>query len=967
MQNRGRLCRASKETLMKIPLVSVSLLFAMHFIPLVSAAQDPALVETDSFVIGIDSRACAVRFLDKRTGTDYCDHSAIVPFAEIRTASATFPATAAAYDGEYLTLRFADTDAEAVLRVTAERRCAAFEVVSFACEDAEEFVFGRISLTLMGHASETFAVSPLARNLMTNCGQIPGRNPSLTGFAACKRFGFTGAHGVIVAGPAQELREALKDAVAASPGLPHAPWCGPWALDAPINQGSYLIAAQEHVTEENVCRWIEAARVTGATQIDLHGGESFRFGDFEVNRAVYPRGQAGLKTVVDRIHEAGLAAGLHTFAFFIAKDTPWVTPIPDVRLASDAVLTLAEDLAEDDTAIIVEESTAAMSAVTGFQVRNSVTLRIGTELITYAGAAKQPPYAFTGCVRGAHGTRPAAHGRGAKAFHLRECFGLFVPEAESTLFEEVAQRNAGLFNACGFDMLYIDALDGADILDSPQYAWHYAAKYAYELVRRLERPAVMEMSTFSHHLWCVRSRMQAWDCPARGVKDFIDCHVAHNAQWQAAFLPTHLGWWGCFDWAGVQPDRTMPDDVEYLCAKALATGSSLSFLVGFTPGSLTRAHTQRLAAITRRYEDLRQAGTVSEALRAKLAQPGAEFILETTEGGQTQFRPAAYSANTISLENNSGQAVVRNPYGAQPLRLRIETLFQPDAYDLPGNRVLADWNSAGEFGPAATQQGVTASLDPASREAGNGLGAVLAAENTHVEPGRAWAAFTKEFAAPVSLKDSGLGLWVEGDGQGEVLNIQVRSPQHLGGGLADHYIPVDFTGTRYFALVEPESEALSQYEWAHTRRKTDLLSNSGQVTGFAYPMYHVWVDYAQIAALTVGVNNIPMGKAVQVRLGPIRALTLQKSKLKNPTVTLGAANVCFPIELETGSYLELSAPDDCKVYDARGNCLQDVAITGAVPVLAAGENVLALHADTQAGATARARVTVMMYGEPLRQ
>ena len=37
-----------------------------------------------------------------------------------------------------------------------------------------------------------------------------------------------------------------------------------------------------------------------------------------------------------RINAAGISAGLHTYAFFIAKDCPWVTPVPDRRLASDA-------------------------------------------------------------------------------------------------------------------------------------------------------------------------------------------------------------------------------------------------------------------------------------------------------------------------------------------------------------------------------------------------------------------------------------------------------------------------------------------------------------------------------------------------------------------------------------------------------------------------------------------------------
>ena len=33
---------------------------------------------------------------------------------------------------------------------------------------------------------------------------------------------------------------------------------------------------------------------------------------------------------------AGIAAGLHTYSFFVAKDSRWVTPVPDPRLGERA-------------------------------------------------------------------------------------------------------------------------------------------------------------------------------------------------------------------------------------------------------------------------------------------------------------------------------------------------------------------------------------------------------------------------------------------------------------------------------------------------------------------------------------------------------------------------------------------------------------------------------------------------------
>jgi len=77
-----------------------------------------------------------------------------------------------------------------------------------------------------------------------------------------------------------------------------------------------------------------------------------------------------------------------------------------------------------------------MSSITGFFVRNSVTLRIENELITYNEVSKSPPFQFTGCKRGAYGRarrpilaeqRPAVIERNASA--------LFVPDPETSLLD----------------------------------------------------------------------------------------------------------------------------------------------------------------------------------------------------------------------------------------------------------------------------------------------------------------------------------------------------------------------------------------------------------------------------------------------------------------------------------------------------------------------------------------------------
>jgi hypothetical protein len=923
-------------------------------------------LESGSFTLLLGSDARVRQFIDSSSGVDYRDPARSEPFAILRTLAGTFPADSAHLEADLLTVRFSGCEGAAVLRVTPRSRAIDIEVASLACEGAEELRFGIVPLTLKGSFDEPFAASPLALNLQTNCHQIPGLSSDLTGFVACKKFGFIGAAGAILACETDHLREALQEILLSSPDLPSSPLGGPWALEAPVNQGSYLIAMEEPVTESNVDEWIAAAQACGASQIDLHGGKPFRWGDYEVNREIYPRGRESLEAVVEAIHKAGLAAGLHTYAFFIAKDSPWVTPVPDPRLATAAVFTLSEDISETSETLPVTESTESISPTTGFQVRNSATVRIGDELITFTSVNQQPPYGFTECVRGAYGTRVANHSRGETVHHLKECFGLFVPEGDSSLFLEVAQRTADLYNECGFDMLYLDALDGSDILAGGLNGWHYEAKFVDELMRHLKKPPVMEMSTFSHHLWRARSRMQAWDCARRGVKNFVDCHVLHNRQWKAAFLPTHLGWWANFDWNGIQPERTFPDDLEYVCTKALATDSSLSFLVGFSPDQMRGSNGKRLAGIAHAYETLRREGVVAETLKARLAEPGQDFSLELSDSGEPLFRHCLYSQHRLREANSPQDFRFTNPYPEQPFRFRIEVGLSPRTIASDEARFLADFSSAEIPWTAKTQTGVTAELLlPKSQSAGSESSALLKALNSGGEKNRAWAEFRQEFSTPLDLSQKGLGLWVEGDGQGEVLNIQLRSPDALGGGFADHTFPVDFTGRRYLSLIEPDSDALGQFEWSHTRLFRDLLKNPAANMMTLYSMYHIWVNYQHISSLTIGVNNLPEGVPVELRIGPIQALALEKKSLADPVLELNGSQLRLPVEIESGQYLEFLSSEKCLLYDSLGEIIGAASPEGDLPMVREGLNVCRFQSGDRTDTVGNANITVVLSGEPL--
>ncbi|MBM4046232.1 MAG: hypothetical protein FJ279_14060, partial [Planctomycetes bacterium] len=902
------------------------------------------------YVIGADG--ANLRFVDRRTGQDYCAQTPRSPFARVRKEGKEFGASAATFADGLLTAKFRDSGVTATIKVTAERHYFVFEVVSVSGDGVEELVFVDIPLTLKGQLDEPFAASALALNLKTSVAGIPGRSSRLR--AACyPRFGFTGAKVALVACPPSEMRKVMQDVVTAAPDLPKSPIGGPWALDSANNYGSYLFNSGGF-SEDKVDDWIRLCQRLGVTQIDFHGGTSFRFGDCEPNPKVYPAGKASFKAVIDKLHAAGILAGLHTYSQFMAKSCPWVTPVPDPRLGKDATFTLAEPLTPEAVAVQVEESTEKMSTITGFFVRNSVTLQVDDELITYADVSKEPPYGFKSCKRGAYGTKAAAHAKGAKAHHLRECFGLFVPDGDSTLYEEVAAKTAEMFNECGFDFIYLDALDGSDAVAGRENAWHYSSKFVFEIWKRLKRPAIAEASTFPHHFWYVRARTGAWDHPTRSHKKFIDIHVKANEACQRMFLPAHLGWWAFKTWSGPQGEPTFADDIEYLCAKCIGTNSGLS-IMGITPDNFWQVPAlPRLAAVMARYENLRNANYFTDAVKERLRAPDEDYALTQSADGEWQFRQARYDKHkVVGLDGWSDAWKVTNKFGRQPLQLRIEALMSAGPYDAPGNVTLADFSDAKALPERASQPGITARLEASAAQVKVGpVSGCYTASNAMTTAQRSWSRVGKKFSPPLNLSShQALGVWVHGDGKGEVLNLQAQSPSHLSRADGAHYILVDFTGWRYFELLEQEGERHADYSWPY---------------GGGYATYRESVRHASIETLNLYLNNIPPKGNVTCYLSPVRALPTVKAKWRNPAVTVGGKTIVFPVEMESGCYLEFRSAADCRLYGPKGELLADVKPQGDAPTVEPGENSVKFTCESQPGVNPRAYVSVITEGEVLR-
>jgi hypothetical protein len=248
------------------------------------------------------------------------------------------------------------------------------------------------------------------------------------------------------------------------------------------------------------------------------------------------------------------------------------------------------------------------------------------------------------------------------------------------------------------------------------------------------------------------------------------------------------------------------------------------------------------------------------------------------------------------------------------------------------------------------------------------LGLLRASLEAGRERRGSWAHATRGFEPPIDLSARpALGLWVHGDGRGEVVNLQLACPEHIVAGLGEHYIEVDFQGWRYFELIEPEGERYSRFAWPY---------------GNPYSIYRENVDYAHVARLALWVNRLPPGEAAECILGPVRALPLVKGVIRDPSIAISGRSFVFPVEIETGQVLEWSSTGsgEAELRGPDGSLLGKVRPQGDAPRLVPGGNrvefgfvgahgsaAIAPDSAPALGLRPRARVTLSCTGEALAE
>jgi hypothetical protein len=446
-------------------------------------------------------------------------------------------------------------------------------------------------------------------------------------------------------------------------GLPHPMIEGTWAKVSPERGRSYLIAS---FSESNVDEIL--AHVKRANLMSLYHGDPFKsWGHYDPSSKFFPGGIAGLKACVAKARALGIRLGAHTLSNFIQTQDPYITPVPDPRLAltGESPLTASID-AETPTIPVASPEYFAHRLMNELQ-----TVMIDQELVRYRSVSTEAPWRLLDCQRGAYGTKAAEHAAGATAGKLMDhSYKVFFPNLE--LQREIARNLARVFNESGLSHMDFDGHEGCLAPGEGTYGNEVFAKEFYD---HLDHTVINGTSPpLSHFYWHINSYCNWGEPWYGGFRDSMQEYRLNNQAFcERNYIPKMLGWY-------LLTPTTVPSDMEWMLARA--AGFDAGFALATSPEALRKnPHTDRIMDAIREWESARRRGAFSAAQREQLRDPKLEFHLETlAEGGWNLF-PFHASSDFVHEqrvrqpgEPTGAEWDVPNPDEAQPLQFKVRVV-----------------------------------------------------------------------------------------------------------------------------------------------------------------------------------------------------------------------------------------------------------------------------------------------------
>jgi hypothetical protein len=412
-------------------------------------------------------------------------------------------------------------------------------------------------------------------------------------------------------------------AIEVAEGLPHPIIDGEWGKQAISATAAYVILPFGESTID------EAVDVTLQAGLRyLYHPEPFEtWGHFRLGDD-FPNGVEGLRNAVERAEAQGVRVGVHTLSNFITTNDPYVTPVPDPRLARVGTTLLAEDLSETDTEIGIKNPDF-FNQYENNHLRAAV---VGQEIVRYRAVSEGPPWRLLDVERGSFDTRAGAHRQGDSIGKLADhAYRVFLTNPE--LSSEMAVTLAELFNQAGLRQISFDGLEGNRSTGLGNYGEILFTTSWYDALNEdIRGHFIADASRTSHYFWHLYSRMNWGEPWYAGFRESqTEYRLKNQAYFRRNMMPGMLGWFR------MQPETSV-EDIEWMLARSAAFDAGYAFVTSFE-ALYENGRTDEILNLIGMWEEARMGEFFSPDQKGRMEDISNEFHLETVgEGGWNLYQ-----------------------------------------------------------------------------------------------------------------------------------------------------------------------------------------------------------------------------------------------------------------------------------------------------------------------------------------
>lgn len=616
------------------------------------------------FEFALDASGCIAKLADPNTGVDYLAKSEAAPILSVRINNVDYAPERASWDSktQRLLLSFDRIGKKVTLKLFQKNGYLRFEVVDIVPNDVDAVIWGPIPTSIAQTIAEvvgvvrneSYAIGIQSLNTKTLGGILKNAEGSedARGSVAVQRlYGSSlqayslnrsrpriidvwceyfphfpempvpsiknetpiGSAIALFACSPDEVLPTI-EAIELGEGLPHPMLAGKWIKQSPETGRPYMIA---DFNEQNIDSMLNWAQVAGMAAL-YHEGPFKTWGHYLLDSIRFPNGNAGMRACVEKAKAKGLRLGVHTLTTFITPNDPYVSPIPDKRLAETGRSKLMASVDERTNLIEV----ASPKYFNNTKANTLHAFRIGDEIIRYKSVSETAPFVLLDCQRGAFGTKAASHAQGATVAMLMDYpYEVFFPNFE--LQQEIAGNLANFFNQTGVSQMDFDGHEGCYSTGQGDYAMQAFADKVY---RDTKHNLVNGTSRSSHYYWHL-CHYWNWGEPWYGGfrESQGDYRIENQPLLERNYMPNMLGWF-------LLSATTTPEDIEWMMARAAGFNAGFA-LVARIEGLRKNPHTNKLLYLINIWQEAYQNKLFTEAQRQRLKDPTTDFHLEKLTDG----------------------------------------------------------------------------------------------------------------------------------------------------------------------------------------------------------------------------------------------------------------------------------------------------------------------------------------------